>query len=316
MARAEFTCFIVVHNPKSTNAHNTKRRIAEIRESAPDAEVIVVETSPKGYVANQQLLRRYTDKLGKHTLVCIAAGDGTINSVVEGLLSDPELPEAARHTPILPLWCGNANDLAHMLNGKSYRARISHLLDQGQIVKVYPLACTLTHAGKAQTRHAACYASFGASAYTTQALGQAIRQQTLFHRWPLARLLHELGIVIGAMRQAPVFRAAQKGRELTIFECIFFNGPRFAKVAGVRRRLTDKNFHMAVVERKRFSDVMVSIFKLSRRNSVALTATQSEFTALDNTWAQFDGEAVEIPAGTTVHISVARRPFYALATKH
>jgi len=314
MTRTDFDCFIVVRNPKSTNARNTERRIAEIRASAPDAEVIVVETSPKGYNANKQLLRGYANKLGKRTLVCIAAGDGTINSVIEGLLSDPALPDAARHTPILPLWCGNANDLAHMLNGKSYRARIATLLERGQIVKVYPLSCTLETAGKTATRHAACYTSFGASAYTTQALGRAIRQQTLFHRWPLGRLMHEFGIVISAMRKAPVFRAAQNNRELTIFECIFFNGPRFAKVMGVRRHLTDKNFHMAIVERKRFSDVMISIFKL-RRNSVALTATQAQFTALDSTWAQFDGEAVEIPAGTTVHLSVARRPFYALATK-
>ncbi len=314
MTTAAFTCFIVVCNPKSTNARNTERRIAEIRSSSPDAEVIMIETSPKGYAVNKRLLGQYADKLGPHTLVCIAAGDGTINSVIEGLLSDPKLSPAARKTPILPLWCGNANDLAHMLNGKSYQAHIAHLLERGQIVKVYPLACTLTGA-RSETRHAACYTSFGASAYTTQALGRAIRQQTLFHRWPLARFMQELGIVISAMRQAPVFRAAQDGRELTIFECIFFNGPRFAKVVGVRRRLTDRNFHKAIVERKRFSDVMISIFKLSRRNSVALTATQAHFTALDDTWAQFDGEAVEIPAGTDVHITVASRPFYALTTK-
>ncbi|HKR82008.1 MAG TPA: diacylglycerol kinase family protein [Candidatus Saccharimonadales bacterium] len=312
----QFERYIVVSNPKSTNAQNAARRIAELRALAPPAEVIVVETSAEGRLANMRLLRQFADKLGERTLLCIAAGDGTINSIIEGLLSDPELPETARQTPVLPLWCGNANDLAHMLNGRAYKAKLSTLVTTGKLVKIFPICCTLTDKnGKVERRLAACYVSFGASAYTTKVLAKAIRQPTLFHRWPMGRFLQELGIVIGAMRQAPPFAATEDGQQKTIFEYIFFNGPRFAKVEGVKRRLADKSFHRVAVGRKRLSSIAASLFTLTRRDSSALEATHAAFTTLEPTWAQFDGESADIPEGTLVEITVADKPFIALATR-
>jgi hypothetical protein len=316
VARPKFERFIVVVNPKSTNAHNTGRRVEELREITPSAEVIIIETSADGRLANMRLLQRYSDMLGERTLLCIAAGDGTINNIIEGLLSDPKLSEKARKTPILPLWCGNANDLAHMLNGKAYKAKISTLVETGKLVKVYPICCTLTGKnGKSERRLAACYASFGASAFTTKVLAKTVRQPTVFHRWPVARLLQELSVVIGAMREAPPFRAREADQEKTIYEYIFFNGPRFAKVEGVRRSLADRSFHKAIVERKRLGDVVSSILKLRSRHAEVMAATQAAFTVLEATWAQFDGESADIPKGTTVEIAVADTPFYALATR-
>lgn len=317
MAHPKFKRFIVIANPKSTNAQNTARRIEELRALTPSAEVITVETSADGRRANMQLLRRFSGMLGEHTLLCIAAGDGTINSIIEGLLSDPDLSEAARRTPVLPLWCGNANDLAHMLNGKAYKAKISTLVETGKLVKVYPICCTLTTTdGTSERRLAACYTSFGASAFTTKVLAKTVRQPTVFRRWPVARFLQELSIVIGAMRDAPPFQALEDNQEKTIFEYIFFNGPRFAKVEGVKRSLADKSFHKAIVQRKRFSDILSSILKLRSRNAQAMAATAATFTVLEPTWAQFDGESADISKGTKVEIAVADKPFYALATRH
>src|SRR6185437_8881055 len=99
----------------------------------------------------------------------IAAGDGTVNLIVDLLLHDPALTTEQRQTPILPLWGGNANDLANMLNGAATRSKLRRLLQHGHVVSIRPIICTLsTPGGSRQVYAAACYASFGASAYASE----------------------------------------------------------------------------------------------------------------------------------------------------
>jgi len=40
---------------------------------------------------------------------------------------------------------------------------------------------------------------------------------------------------------------------------------------------------------------------------------QAQFTVTEATRAQFDGESIDIPAGTQVKVTLSERPFYALS---
>lgn len=314
---APFRRFLVVRNPVSTNAAMALKRITALKRAFPGAEHVIVETLPGGRAANKALLEPHADKLGPDTLLCIAGGDGTINMVLESLLGNPKLPARSRETPVLPLWGGNANDLAHMLNGAGRKTDLPGLVRTGNVTKVYPLSCTLTDAsGQARTHIAACYISFGASALTAQTLSTTFRARTLLSRMPVLRFIGELFIVVPAMTQAQTFLATEDGRHKTIYEYVFFNGPRFAKINGVKRRLGEQTFHRALVEHKRLSNLLKSAVALMRpAEADKLRAVRTEFTALEATWVQFDGEATRVYAGTHVVVTVADRPFYALSRR-
>jgi diacylglycerol kinase family enzyme len=312
-----FRHFLVVRNPVSTNAATALRRIAALKRAFPGAEHITVETLPGGRAANAGLLEPYAHKLGPDTLLCIAGGDGTINMVLESLLSDPKLPVQARKTPVLPLWGGNANDLAHMLNGAGRKTDLPGLVRTASVTKVYPLTCTLTDAGGQTATHvAACYISFGASALTAQTLSTTFRARTLLSKIPVLRFIGELLIVVPAMTQAQTFLATEDGSRKTVYEYVFFNGPRFAKIIGVRRQLGEQSFHRALVEHKRLTNLLRSAVALMRPGEAdKLRGTHAEFTALEATWVQFDGEAARVYAGTHVVVTVADQPFYALSRR-
>lgn len=312
-----FRRFVIVRNPVSTNAALAAKRIADLRHAFPDIECTAIDTVPDGRTANAKLLRKHAALLGPDTLLGIAAGDGTVNMVLEILLSDPKLPDEARRTVVLPLWGGNANDLAHMLNGPAHRTHISALVHAGSAVKIYPLLCKLRDAdGTTTTRHAACYVSFGASAATAHVLDKTVRKRPLLDYFPPLRFARELSVAISAMRRAPTFLARESGKQKAVYECIFFKGSRFAKVNGVKRRLTDRTFHQALVEHKRLADVMRFVSVLTRRKLAGqLERTHAVFTVLDETWAQLDGEVLQIRPNTQIEISIASQPFYALSTR-
>ena len=310
-----FERFIVIRNPVSTHQERAERRIAELRALVPDAEVIVVETVPGGRRANRKVLQKYSDKFGPGTLLCIAAGDGTVNVVVEALLNMPGLSEQARRTPVLPLWCGNGNDLAGMLNG-SARTSLRTVLAGGKVVAIRPLRITLTPPdGPANVRLAACYASFGASAFTAQALSSRIRARRALDAVPGARFLRELVTVSLVLMRAPLFGVGDAAGPRSVFEVVFLNGSRFAKVTGVPLKITDEAFHHTMVERKRALAVLREVARLTSRKHVgALRHTQAQFSVQEEAWAQFDGETLRLAPQTEVDIALAAQPFYAVTT--
>jgi len=311
-----FNRFLVIRNPKSTNVSNTARYIAQLERAFPDVEITVIDTVAGGPPANAKMLRPYAKLIDKKTLLCIASGDGTVGMVINILLSDLHFPAAARKATLLPLWCGNANDLAHMLNGNA-RTPLELVVKKGAIVPVYPLECSLTYQDGTTEKHlAGCYASFGASAHITKILSESVRKNTVLHRLPSGRLIEELIVTSRALFSAMPFEEIEDGHSSQIFERVFFNGPRCAKIGRIQQQLTDKSFHQAIIYGKRFLDIMwytVEIMRGSRTERYK--RTHAAFTIASDAWMQFDGEATVVPAGTRVEVRVASQPFYALSTK-
>jgi diacylglycerol kinase family enzyme len=312
-----FTRIIVLCNPVSTNASKTPQRIKELQRICPEATMTIIDTVPDGRSANVTLLAEHVSVLGPNTLLCIAAGDGTVNIVVEALLTDGRFTAAARQTTILPLWCGNANDLACMLNGLFHRTNLKHVLNEGVVMPIWPLQCQQKDVrGRVYTRLAVCYASFGASAFTAHWLGDTSRRARLLHIIPGVRFIGELLLVRQGLTQAPEFTIEENKKKTTVFERVFLNGSRFAKVAGTPLRLHEKHFYMATVERKTLASLIQRILQLAdHRRTKQFLVKQVAFKICTQTWAQFDGDPSQVAANTHITMKLADNPIYVLSTK-
>lgn len=312
-----FDHVIVIRNPVSTDAHKTKQRIEVLHNLLPESELHTIETVTGGIPANSALLRQHESLLGPRTLLCIAAGDGTIHLILNCLLRDKKLSAAARRTPILPLWCGNANDLAYMLNGAWSPKHLRSILNRGEVVHIKPLDCTLRNVhGEKQHFTAASYASFGATAYASQELERVIPRGSPARRFVVSRFGQELFAVLRALAQSPTFAITAHGRTNIIFERTYLNGSRFAKLLGIPLRLTDEKFHRHTIEHKNAIMFLFNIIGLMTDRQISKRAiTHDKFTVHDTVWAQFDGEAVRLASGTEVNIEVSKDPFYAMSLR-
>ena len=317
IAEAMFDRYVVLYNPASSEAHRSEERIATLRRLQPNGDFHILRTVPGGKEPNEQLIREHASLLGPKTLLCIAAGDGTVSLVLQTLLHDKQLPAYARRTPILPLWCGNANDLAYMLNGNYSRRRLRHILLRGQVMAIKSLECRLTSPdGSTQTFTAACYASFGATAYATQELERAIPRGSPTRRFAASRFGQEFFAALLALAKSPTFTVVEHGRRHSLYERTYLNGSRFAKIFGIPLKLTDEKFHRNSVEQKHPLKLLLAILGLMNRREVSRRAiTHDHFEVIDEVWAQFDGDAVRLTAGTKITIGISSKPFYALSVR-
>lgn len=308
-----FEHIVIIRNPVSTHAERAAKYITQIRAHFPNAEVTVLETVRGGIEANEECLRPHAELFGPMTLLGVVAGDGTFNMIATIILS---ISNKASQTTMIPLWGGNANDLAHMLSGRAPRS-VPAVLRRVRPVAVRPLECRLTLPdGSKETRLAVCYVSFGASAAATRRLGEAIRSDHPSHVVPGVRFVREVGSIWRSLKRAPQFDIVQNGSAQMMFECMFLNGPRLAKVGGAPVRLADGHFHGAFMREKslaRYGVVLVLMHR--RRHAHRFARTNVSFTVTNDTWAQFDGETVAIVAGTEVRITLAETPLTLLALR-
>jgi hypothetical protein len=314
----QFDAFIIFLNPVSTNTKRAQKRIQELKTSFPAMPLQVVETSPNGREANGELFRRTLKKATGHVLIGVAAGDGTSNAVIEVLMTDPEISDTVRKSPVLPLWGGNANDLAYMLNGPAYKVRTRDILQQGEIVPIFPLFCEMTDKdGKMTTRLAACYTSFGATAYAARRLNDSTYRRNKLNAFPGSRVLLEIIAVVGALIDAPTFTLEEDGGFRLVYDRLFVNGSRLAKFYRTPARLTENSFYKAAVDGKRLSIVIArarDMMPWLRQTHPSTVSAQTVFTTQEPVWAQFDGEVMQVPANTLVAIRPSEKPFFALST--
>lgn len=307
---------IIISNPTSTQAEQAKFRIKDLLDLFGAERCTVLETSPKGRRANLDLLFMHANNLGSQTLLAIVAGDGTTSMYIEALLRDRRSTARIRKTVVLPLWGGNGNDLSHMLNGPSRRLSTRRMLQSGQTVAIRPLECRLSLQGDETVHVAASYASFGASAYTAHQLEKLRGQKFRSHAFRATQFTHELGLVVRSMAKAPLFEIKDGDTVRPVYERIFVNGSRFAKVDTVPLKLTDDAFCEALVEQKKLLEVTQRAMELIRKSTVSQTKHKNavNFSLRDDTWAQFDGEIVRLKAGTDVRIARSPQQFYAWST--
>ncbi len=251
-------------------------------------------------------------------MVCIAAGDGTVSAVLDALLTSKSVSAVAKKVPILPLWGGNANDLAYMINGRSGKLTLKSIFEQGNIVPIYPLNVKFKKDGEIQEKVAACYVSFGASAYAAQQTELPKNKKKKIHVIPGTRMITEMVIVAGSLIRAKAFTIDVNGESKPMFERIFVNGSRIAKVDRLPIKLNEKAFYEATVEHKHPRAIisLLSALKILRNRTYGeITGEDRSFRLNEDTWSQIDGEVMKLPKGTKVEISLSKTPFYVLSTK-
>ena len=313
-----FEKFIVIYNPASTNSRRSRKRIAELKDLFPSKEVVVTETSPDGYDENRKIIVRLARKFDKKTVVFIAAGDGTVSAFLDALMTSKSVSPQAKKVPILPLWGGNANDLAYMINGRPGRLTLKTIFEQGSIVPIYPMSVKLRDKNKSQEKIAACYVSFGASAYATQQAELPKNKKKKIHALPGTRMITEFFVVAGSLLKAKTFTVRINDRQQSIYERIFVNGSRIAKLDRLPIKLNEKAFYEATIERKHpkaFISLLSALKILRNRSYGEITGEDRSFTLNEDAWSQIDGEVMKLSKGTEVEISLNTNPFYVISTK-
>ena len=305
---------VVIINPVSSNTTRGRRYIRQLADMFPAKHFEMLEVSNHDYVRPSWLITRLNAALDKDTLLAIAGGDGTNNLIVDTLLRSSSLSKVARKVTILPLWAGNANDLAHMANGAP-PSNIASVIKTGSIVKIYPLAVTTKHAYKSTTKLAICYVSLGASGYVSARISHPSHRRKRLYRLPGGRNLTDVASVTRGFIGASTFESTINDTKRRIYDVAMINGSRMAKVNWIPIKLTDKNFYEILIVRKH--PLIVSYFvQLMRGISVERrTHTERSLSISEPTWAQIDGEPVQIPGDTDINVKPYDQPFYLLSTK-
>lgn len=311
-----FEHFIVLLNPGGTSAKRSWARVSELQALFPNRTVDIIYTSTNGRTANQQLIAGEAARLGPKTLLCIGGGDGTVSMAIETLMTYPGLTAAARNTPILPLWGGNANDLAHMLNGAP-SITLKQVFSKGVVTQVQPLECTLTDKkGAVTTRIAICYASFGGTAYASKKITESSYRNHPLRKLPISRWFFELAASISEFMRAPAFTLEEAGKRKIVYERTIINGARFAKTGILPFRLDDHAFFDYTLENKSLLSTPFELLGSTRKQTAPqFLKTNAEFIVDETTLAQFDGEIQEVTAGTQVHVELSTQPLQVLSTR-
>lgn len=308
MTSSDFPHILVLKNAKSTNAGSGTRYIEIIQSVCPEADVEVL-------AVNGKLADTLQRAIQKDTLLCIIGGDGTVNSVVQMLLEADGFTDAQRRTPVLPLWGGNANDLAHILNGRPSEESCRAAFRRGAVVPIYPLRCTIQTDAKEEVRLAIGYASFGATAHAARHLNEKAFRKNPLHMLPGGQMISEAALSLKVLHDSPTFVIEQNGERKVVFDWIIGKGPRMAKLGHLPVELTDQTFYQGMVERKSLPDVVNRVAGMAWGT---LRPTNDKkpitFTTTEVIWGQFDGEPLKVPTHATVTIGLNPAPFYALST--
>jgi diacylglycerol kinase family enzyme len=303
--KPKFNHCIIITNSASTNHRRAERLAKDAKRYFINKRIDVIEIAPAESDSFDRLVDDILPTLNDRTLVCIGGGDGTISHFINKLLTSPKLPPKARKAVLLPLWGGNANDLAYMINGSAYTTNIKGILNKGRAKKIYPLEVNISNDTK-ETKLASNYVSFGASAYAAKHVNELEGRHNALTRF----LLEIITVAKAALHTGP-FKAETEGRKTVIYDLMLINGSRIAKVYRAPNRLTDRAFFELTVSRKHpyFAGLLRGFTKRRNRKN------WHSLKVLEQIWAQLDGEVIKIPAGSTIDIKPSDQPFYVLSTK-
>ncbi len=310
-----FKRVIILVNPRSTQIDAARSRIAFIKQLMSHVPVRILELDVDQGRTTASLLKDEQKHLNKGTLLCVAGGDGTVNSVLKYLMSAGSPKEAAQAV-VLPLWGGNANDLAHMLNGPALKSAVPDILRRGKRVPIRPLYCELiSPAGERALYIASSYISFGASGLAARRLNTLLHRGSKWHKVPGGRIIRETFTVLETFARVSEFHITEEGSTTGIYERIFINGSRIAKVRPLPLKLTDDAFYKLTIKEKRLRAVVMYLRELFRRPEAEQTREEVTFVCEDRAWGQADGETFRVAAGTKVRVYRSPKPFYALSTR-
>lgn len=302
------TSCLLITNPKGTSYRWSRHYESQLKETYGDHNFELYRLTSKDFDSPKKLRARLA-QLDKQCLLAVLGGDGTANYVLNQLQKCAS--SSAVQATILPLWGGNACDLASMANGKR-RTDIRPLLHQGERTEMHPMQYHLKLGKVEESAYAMCYVSFGAVAFAANALDES-KLVTATTRIAPARFISEMIVSLIALQRAQRFTTTQTNKETTMYDLLLVNGPRMAKVYRTPADLTKPGFVEVRVLRK-YPVLFTHLAHLTRSWVKGSTVKDRSFRLESDTWMQFDGEVRQLKAGTTVSVVPADQPLYLLAT--
>lgn len=310
---------VFVMNTKATNGVRAKKLWKEIERAIGIEKSEVVNIAKLTPTESVKAVTTALKSCTSRSILCVGGGDGTVSMVIKTLVLSKDLSQDNKRALLLPLWGGNANDMAVMLNGLPSTASIKKILQSSKPTEIYPLKIVLTPPEKkAQVFIAGCYASFGA---TAEALARMeLSSHVRGHSGPkhkITRFVHEfrdIGKTFFDVR--PIKVAPDQAKTVELYDRIFVNGSRYAKILRSPVDLHERRYFVLSSREKKWWYFMLRTLRpLATKAGGTISDKQRSFTLKDSTYMQVDGEVFPIQADTHMQVSIASDPFYALSTK-
>lgn len=308
-SKLEFDRCLLVVNPAGSSFRRSLKLRGSLEKAFTDKPLATIRLTKKE-LTKPSHLRRELKKLNSNSLLSIIGGDGTVNMVINELLAIDN--QASAQATILPLWGGNACDLAHMANGRR-RNSVRQILRRGQRIAAKPMEYTLVHKRTSDSGFAMCYISFGAVAYAAVTLDNS-KLIRLTSKLPAVRLLAEIGVGFVGLARASRFEASTQEKHERLYDFLLVNGPRMAKLYRTPAKLSSPDF-VELVVRHKYPLFVTHATKLTRVWVRSTTVKQRNLTVHEPVWMQTDGEVRQLEAETAVRIKPARQSVYLLVTK-
>jgi diacylglycerol kinase family enzyme len=303
---------IIWRNPGSTNNQRADQIITDLRAAGTFKDILVIETAHKQYEQNKKRLLEALESVQGNAWIAIAGGDGTISAAVNALQGSD-----ASAVSLLPLPTGNSNDVATMLHRTKHIS--ARQFSKARATPVYALSCTLTDKkGRSTVRYAVAYISFGITAQTAQTINAPTHrgQHTARSSHRARRRIHEIRRFASVLQRATPFTIQENGESKVLFERIVTNGQRMAKYFRWPVQLPDQAFRDISIDRLGPVRTLKQVVLMARGKIAGEHKTKDNivrFECLTPVLAQFDGETLDIPAGTTVAIQHTATPLSFIA---
>jgi diacylglycerol kinase family enzyme len=301
-------------NPVSSTSSLGQRRLRELQKAAP-FEIEVHNTSKKPEV-NDVLIGTL---LEHYDLLVVVSGDGGANQVVRKIVANG-LSKEAKHTPILAIGGGNANDGVRAKHTKKHLRYPEKIIEDGRIVPTYPIRCDVDLPdGGLEMHSAAFYATLGATglAASEHYLNNPDYRNSLLGKTRLGRAVSEPLLALSALRKARVGIIEENGDEHSIYNLLIANSRLMAKHLRFPTQLTERMLFKDMIPDKHFSGLAaaaIGYWQGNRPGQIIVPGVPLEFKLKSDMYAQFDGEPVPIPADSQVRFSIHDEPIMVVVT--
>lgn len=293
----DFERLVAVVNPNSSQIESVSARVNHIREAFPVAYT-EIETSPNSEETTDRIAETVQD--GDIVLVC--GGDGTVHDCITA------------GVPILPLWGGNGNDLAHIANGVPDHHNPADILRHGKAVPINPLDITLA----GMTRfYAGLYTGYGATAEGAQKLNQAHYRGRPGYRFAPVRFGYEAVTLGPTGLLAKQFTVHHKeGDDHKAIDLTIANGSRMAKVGRPPVQLERPGALMFDCRSKLQVPMWAGSLALGTISGKEVTPEQPVAFSFDrDVLGHVDAEPFMVEAEQTVEVAVSPKAFFVVTTK-
>lgn len=314
----QFDRVVVLANPACTQVDRAHSLLSTLKASEFVGDRrIHVTTEPDPSATKDKL----AETIREGDVVVVAGGDKTVGDAAEVLLE--------RKIPLLPIWAGNANDTARMLNGKPRRHGLLEIIQHGNVVPLYPIQRqTLLPDGSSRTQTAVNYVGLGLSGLISGRVNEpGYRNSDSYHRAGYRRRKENM-IGVSSALSRPEFELAwrpetperfcERGDSDVLLDLSVAAGDRMGKRGGVIPvQLAERRLFVASIE-SGWAHMAIGIGRMALRQTAGQHLEPGEvlsFQLSTEGWSHTDGDAERLPATTIERIWQSPVPYLALSTQ-